>query len=241
MMHQPIRAFVGIGANVGDPVRQVLAALRALADGLPQTRLLARSRLYRNPPFGPVPQPDYVNAVAALETRLEAPLLLAALQAIEQTAGRTREGPRWGPRTLDLDLLLFGGECVNEPGLRVPHPGLPDRDFVLFPLLELAPELQIPGLGSLQQLCARHSTHNLQVIDEVMVSTPPADGAGYVEPSAAAVEAGASGHAETGGDGAGSSGTMAFGAGIYGAGSAGTGGGDETGSAGESVRVRKAG
>lgn len=239
-MHQPIRAYVGIGANVGDPVRQVLAALRALADGLPQTRLLAHSRLYRNPPFGPVPQPDYVNAVAALETRLEAPVLLAALQAIEQTAGRTREGPRWGPRTLDLDLLLFGGECVDEPGLRVPHPGLPDRDFVLFPLLELAPELQIPGLGPLQALCARHSTHNLLVIDEVMVSTPPVDGAGSVESTAAGMGAVGKGPAETGSDGTGSSGTMAFGAGTDRAGSAGTGV-DETGATGVVVGVRMVG
>ncbi len=165
-MSQPVPAFIGIGANLGDPVAQVLDAFVRLDRDMPDTRLTGRSRLFRNPPMGPQDQPDYVNAVARLETRLEPRALLTRLQAIEVACGRRRDGSRWGPRLLDLDLLLFGGEVIDEPGLRVPHPGIAERDFVLFPLLELAPGLIIPGRGTVAALCRSMSCTDLQAIAE---------------------------------------------------------------------------
>jgi len=165
-MSQPVPAFIGIGANLGDPVAQVLDAFVRLDRDMPDTRLTGRSRLFRNPPMGPQDQPDYVNAVARLETRLEPRALLTRLQAIEVACGRQRDGSRWGPRLLDLDLLLFGGEVIDEPGLRVPHPGIAERDFVLFPLLELAPGLIIPGRGAVAALCRSMSCTDLQAIAE---------------------------------------------------------------------------
>lgn len=148
-----VTAYVGLGANLGDPVASVRAACAELG-ALARTRRTACSRLYRNPPMGDMPQPEYVNAVAALETRLGPRDLLAALLAVEHRHGRER-GAHWGARTLDLDLLLYGEREVTEPGLTVPHPGLPERPFVVFPLLELAPGLVIPGHGPLADLAAR--------------------------------------------------------------------------------------
>jgi 2-amino-4-hydroxy-6-hydroxymethyldihydropteridine diphosphokinase len=165
-MSLPVPAFVGIGANLGDPVAQVLDALARLGRDVPHTRLSGHSRLYRNPPMGPQDQPDYVNAVARLETRLQPRALLTRLQAIEVACGRRRDGTRWGPRVLDLDLLLFGGEVIDEPGLRVPHPGIAERDFVLFPLLELDPALMIPGQGSVAALSRGMPAMGLQAIAE---------------------------------------------------------------------------
>ncbi len=147
-----IRAYLGLGSNLGRPVEQLDRALAALRE-LPDSRLDAVSRYYRNPPMGPA-QPDYVNAVAALDTELEPLVLLDALQAIENAQGRTRE-LRWGPRTLDLDLLLYGDRRIDLPRLHVPHPGLAQRAFVLLPLAELAPGLSIPGLGSIARLLER--------------------------------------------------------------------------------------
>ena len=103
--------------------------------------------------MGPQDQPDYINAVVELDTGLEADALLAQLQAIEKRAGRLRE-TRWGPRVLDLDLLTYGRECISRPGLKVPHPGIGERNFVLLPLLSVAPDLEIPGLGPVRQLAA---------------------------------------------------------------------------------------
>ena len=147
--------YIGLGSNLCDPVQQVRAALEDLS-GLTETRLLACSFLYRTSPMGPGDQPDYVNAVAHLETGLGARDLLVALQGIERRHGRVRDGTRWGPRTLDLDILLFGGAVVDEPGLRLPHPEIGRRAFVLIPLADLAPpELEIPGQGRLADLLAR--------------------------------------------------------------------------------------
>lgn len=160
-MQNRVDAFVGIGANLGDPVDQVRSACRALGEDLPETRLLRCSRLYRNPPMGPQDQPDYVNAVVWLQCGLSAFALLQGLQAIEQRMGRVRNGDRWGPRLIDLDLLVFGDQVINEPGLHVPHPGLPERDFVLFPLCEIAPDLLIPQYGSVLALCAGRETSSL--------------------------------------------------------------------------------
>lgn len=142
------RAFVALGANLGDPAASVRAAFDALAE-LPATRLVRASSLYRTAPVGLAGQPDFINAVAELDTGLDAPALLAALLAIEAGNGRVR-GEKNGPRTLDLDLLLHGGAVLDLPGLILPHPRLHLRAFVLAPLSEIAPDLAIPGRGSVR-------------------------------------------------------------------------------------------
>lgn len=139
----PVTAFIGLGSNLEDPPGQLRAALREL-EGLPETRLTAHSPLYRSAPVGPPGQPDYINAVAALATRLTPQALLAGLQAIEGAHGRRREGVRWGPRTLDLDLLLYGDQVLSTPALTLPHPRLTERAFVLRPLADIAPGLRLP-------------------------------------------------------------------------------------------------
>ena len=151
----PVLAYIGLGANLANPEDQVRRAIAEL-DQLEESRLRRASPLYLTAPLGPVAQPDYVNAVAALETRLAPAALLAALQAIEDRHGRDRSGlVRWGPRTLDLDLLLYGQAVIDVPGLRVPHPELARRAFVLVPLADLAPlDLEIPGMGRLGELLA---------------------------------------------------------------------------------------
>lgn len=145
--------YIGLGSNLADPAAQVEAGLRALAR-LPKTRLVARSRLYSSAPWGRVDQPEFVNAAAQLETVLEPGLLLDALLQIERAAGRERDGTRWGPRVLDLDILVYGERRIAEPGLHVPHPHLPERAFVLVPLAEIAPDLQVPGRGRVADLLA---------------------------------------------------------------------------------------
>lgn len=143
-------AYLGLGSNLADPVRQVRLAFQHLAR-LPHTRLVSTSRLYLSPPLGPQDQPDYINAVALLETNLAPLELLDALLAIEQAFGRVRLRP-WGERILDLDLLLYDDLVMTTPKLVLPHPGIPARAFVLRPLAELAPELIIPTLGALPEL-----------------------------------------------------------------------------------------
>ncbi len=148
-MTAKVRACVGLGANLGDAAAAVRGAFPAL-DALPDTRLLAASRLYRTRAWGRTDQPDFINAAAVLETTLPALTLLQALLAIERGAGRMRGGGagRWGPRVLDLDLLLYGAEAIDAPGLQVPHPYLRMRAFVLVPLAEVAPDAPIPGHGT---------------------------------------------------------------------------------------------
>ncbi|HWP94441.1 MAG TPA: 2-amino-4-hydroxy-6-hydroxymethyldihydropteridine diphosphokinase [Gammaproteobacteria bacterium] len=163
VMSARVTAYVGLGSNLADPPRQVRAALDELG-GLPDTTLRAASALYENPPLGPLDQPDFVNAVARLETGLEPEALLARLRAIERAHGRIRGGDRWGPRTLDLDLLLYGDRLIDTPDLVVPHPGLHERPFVLYPLAEIAPDLVIPGRGPLSELlraCPRGTLRRL--------------------------------------------------------------------------------
>lgn len=138
-------AYVGIGSNLGEPAARVRDAFEAL-DELPATRVVKRSSLYRSEPQGYRNQPDFVNAVAELDTGSDAATLLAGLQAIERGAGRERSF-RNAPRTLDLDLLLYGDERIDRPGLTVPHPRMQERAFVLVPLLEIAPDIAIPGVG----------------------------------------------------------------------------------------------
>ncbi|MBI2778180.1 MAG: 2-amino-4-hydroxy-6-hydroxymethyldihydropteridine diphosphokinase [Gammaproteobacteria bacterium] len=148
-----MRAYVGLGSNLNDPARQVKSALAAL-NGIPETRCLRYSSLYRSAPLGQADQPDYINAVAMLETHLPAQQLLSELQGIERIHGRVRGAERWGPRTLDLDLLLYGDMRLESEELTVPHPRLAERSFVLYPLCEIAPDLEIYGLGGVQQLMA---------------------------------------------------------------------------------------
>jgi len=148
-MNAPVHACIGLGANLGDAAGAVRASLAAL-DALPGSRLLARSRLYRTPAWGRTDQPDFINAAAVLETVLTPQALLQALLEIERGAGRSRDGDaaRWGPRVLDLDLLLYADQVLDEPGLQLPHPYLHARAFVLVPLAEIAPAALIPGHGS---------------------------------------------------------------------------------------------
>lgn len=151
--------FVGLGANLGEPAVQLQAALRAL-DALPQTQLKKVSSFYRSAAIGPAGQPDYCNAVAQLETILTPEALLDALLVIEDAAGRVR-GERWGARVLDLDLLTHGDTRCSTARLTLPHPALAERDFVLLPLAEIAPEALIPGLGTASELLARLPTTQL--------------------------------------------------------------------------------
>lgn len=148
-----VPAYVGVGSNLGDPVGEVRGAIAALG-ALPRTHLVATSRLYRTRPFGPVAQGDFVNAAAGLLTQLTPQELLGELRALEVARGRRRE-ERWGPRILDLDLLVYGAHRVDTPDLSVPHPGIAERGFVLAPLADIAPTLAVPGAGSVEQLLRR--------------------------------------------------------------------------------------
>ncbi len=143
--------YIGIGANLGDAKTTVKQAIQQLGL-IPQTKLVKASSLYISKPMGPADQNDYVNAVAAIYTTL-APLdLLDATQAIELNYGRERKDERWGPRTLDLDILLFDNEQINQPRLVVPHYGMTEREFVLYPLYELTPQLCLPDGTTLASL-----------------------------------------------------------------------------------------
>lgn len=146
-----VSAYIGLGSNLDEPLQQLEAAFVAL-NKLSNSRVLKRSSFYTSKPMGPADQPDYINAVAELETTLEPEHLLLAMQAIEQLQGRDRSGQRWGARTLDLDLLLYGNEIINTDNLQVPHTGLTERDFVLVPLAEIAPDVTIPGQAAMKQL-----------------------------------------------------------------------------------------
>lgn len=148
------QVYIGLGSNLADPGAQVERASRALAD-LPKTRLVQRSRLYRSAPWGRADQPEFVNAVVALQTELTPRELLEALLAVERAAGRARDATRWGPRVLDLDILVFGDRLIDEPGLHVPHPHLHERAFVLLPLAEIAPHLIVLGHGRVDDLARR--------------------------------------------------------------------------------------
>ncbi len=147
-----VLAYVGMGSNLENPRDQVIRAFLELGS-LADTRLIARSALYQSRAIGPE-QPDYINAVAQLETRLAPLALLDALQAIEQAHQRVRL-QHWGPRTLDLDLLLYGNESIQHPRLNVPHPYLTQRGFVLYPLADIDPNLQLPDGQSLQTLLSQ--------------------------------------------------------------------------------------
>ena len=144
-------AYIGIGSNLDDPEQQVRAAIDALAR-LPRSTFVGASRLYRTAPWGKADQPAFVNAAAAVSTALSPRELLSALLAIERAQGRVRDGERWGPRVIDLDILVYGDARIDEPGLHVPHPRLAERAFVLVPFSEIAPYIDIPGLGKVHEL-----------------------------------------------------------------------------------------
>ncbi len=156
--------YIGIGGNIGDSLPIVQQAIECLTR-LPQTRLIRQSSLYRSEPVSDIPQDDYVNAVVALETSLAPMDLLLELQAIEQAFYRQRDPElKWAPRTLDLDIILFGSRCINDSHLNVPHPEMHNRLFVLRPLYEVCGDLYIPGLGSLQFMINNAPDNEMSVI-----------------------------------------------------------------------------
>ncbi len=156
--------YVGLGSNLAHPIYQIKKALRAL-EVLPLTDLRAHSGLYRSKPLGPQNQPDYINAVAALSSELAPLILLDKLQAIENQQDRVRNAERWGPRTLDLDMLLYGNRQSQDARLILPHPGLFERAFVLYPLAECAPDLVLPDGQSVYDLMLRCPAQGLCRVD----------------------------------------------------------------------------
>ena len=155
------RVYIGLGSNLDQPAGQLSSALDALA-ALPDSTLAGVSSLYVSQPLGPADQPDYLNAVAALDTLLQPLELLDCLQQIEQQQGRQRKAERWGPRTLDLDILLFGQQMIDVPRLQVPHYHLQERPFVLYPLAEIAPDLQLPDGRVLLEMLQKCPAQGLQ-------------------------------------------------------------------------------
>ncbi|TQV75616.1 2-amino-4-hydroxy-6-hydroxymethyldihydropteridine diphosphokinase [Aliikangiella marina] len=145
------RAFIGLGANLNNPAQQIKSALRAIKQ-IPGTSLVKQSSLYETSPMGPQNQDNYINAVAAIDTYLEPLALLDELQKIENLHGRVRKAERWGPRTLDLDILLYNNTIIESPRLTVPHYGIKERNFVLIPLAEISDSLSLPDGTSIEQL-----------------------------------------------------------------------------------------
>ena len=145
-----MRAYVGVGANLGDREATIRRAVELL-EGMPGVEVVGTSALIETEPWGPVDQPSFLNGAVAVETELDPHALLDVLLDVERSLGRVREGERWGPRTIDLDLLLYGELVVDEAGLTVPHPCLPERAFALEPLAELAPDAVIPGNGTVAE------------------------------------------------------------------------------------------
>jgi 2-amino-4-hydroxy-6-hydroxymethyldihydropteridine diphosphokinase len=158
-------AYVAIGSNLADPQRQVEQALDALSR-MPGTMLVRRSGLWRSRPMGPQDQPEFVNAAAGLLTALGPRQLLKAMQGIERRMGRTPPAQRWGPRVIDLDLVAFSDESRNEPGLTLPHPGLHQRNFVLYPLAEIAAELWVPGFARVCRLREQVAPEGIERLGE---------------------------------------------------------------------------
>ncbi|MBY0577723.1 MAG: 2-amino-4-hydroxy-6-hydroxymethyldihydropteridine diphosphokinase [Burkholderiales bacterium] len=158
------RAYVALGSNLSEPKSRVVCAFAELAE-LPETKLIARSSLYLSAPISSIPQPDYINAVACIKTRLEPFALLESLLAVEQAHGRVRHESD-APRTLDLDILLYNDLVVSEASLTIPHPRMHERRFVLCPLLEIAPDCEIPGIGRVATLLPALSGQILQKMTE---------------------------------------------------------------------------
>ncbi|MGR5148668.1 2-amino-4-hydroxy-6-hydroxymethyldihydropteridine diphosphokinase [Photobacterium alginatilyticum] len=157
-----IRAYIAIGSNLGDPVTQAKKAIAALKE-VPEIQVVAESSLYSSTPMGPQDQPDYINAVVAIDTTLPPLGLLDRTQAIELEHGRVRKTERWGPRTLDLDIILYGDLVHNCERLTVPHYGMKVREFVLYPLAEIAPDLILPDQTALQTLVRQVDRNGLAI------------------------------------------------------------------------------
>ena len=160
----PVIAYIGLGSNLANPVLQINSARIAIAS-LVGVHEMAFSSLYHSLPMGPQNQPDYVNAVMCVATDLLPMDLLRCLQNIENEHGRVRIGERWGARTLDLDILIYGDQEIDLPDLTVPHKGLADRSFVLYPLFEIAPQLIVPGKGPIADLIAKCPLSGLRRLD----------------------------------------------------------------------------
>ena len=156
-------AYIGLGSNLEDPASQVKRALAQLAR-LPATRLIVTSPCYSSVPLGPIAQPDFVNAVAGVLTELDSQTLLSGLHAIEAALGRPARHEKWGPRVIDLDLLVHGSEHRREPQLTLPHPGILERNFVVYPLADIAPDLEVPGLGRVADLKRRVGSEGLHLL-----------------------------------------------------------------------------
>ena len=164
-MIPPVRCYVGLGGNLGDVETTLTEAMWAL-DSLPQTSIRAQSAFYRTPPWGNTQQPNFVNAVVELQTRLAPRVLLDLLLEIEGRFGRDRsESEKWGPRELDLDLLVYGEEQIDEPGMHLPHPHLHERAFVLVPLAEIAPRLEIIGVGRVPELLQKVDARGIEAME----------------------------------------------------------------------------
>jgi 2-amino-4-hydroxy-6-hydroxymethyldihydropteridine diphosphokinase len=161
--------YIGLGSNLDSPSQQLIQAIHAIAK-LPQVSISAVSSLYGSRPMGPQDQPDYINAVLALTTELSALKLLDALQKIELDAGRERKDERWGARVLDLDILLFGQEIINSERLIVPHYGLKEREFVLLPLAEIAPDLSLPSGENITILATNIARNGLAIKQSISLS-----------------------------------------------------------------------
>lgn len=161
--------FIGLGANLAQPLLQLKNAVIEMAK-IPQTSVLALSSFYGSKPMGPQNQPDYINAVCCLETQLAPIALLDALQAIELHSGRVRKDERWGARTLDLDILLFDQQCINSERLIVPHYGLKEREFVLYPLAEIAPDLSLPCGSVIKTLANNIASNGITILDKTTLN-----------------------------------------------------------------------
>ncbi|THK41913.1 2-amino-4-hydroxy-6-hydroxymethyldihydropteridine diphosphokinase [Methylophaga sp. SB9B] len=158
-------AYIGLGSNLENPLQQIKTAIDDL-QSLADINIVSVSSLYQSPPMGPVDQPDYINAVLALETSLNPHQLLDALQSVEQLHGRVRKR-HWGERTLDLDILLYGDQILDDERLKIPHPGMHERAFVLYPLAEIAPDIEIPGIGTLQKILPSCPQGDLQQVEQI--------------------------------------------------------------------------
>ncbi|WP_417546863.1 2-amino-4-hydroxy-6-hydroxymethyldihydropteridine diphosphokinase [Marinobacter segnicrescens] len=173
-MSKRVHAWIGLGSNLEDPLEQLARAVTGLAT-LPDTTLAGQSAFYRSRPVGPQDQPDFINAVVLLETALSPETLLDHLQQLEQAHGRVRLR-HWGPRTLDLDLLLYGSETISTPRLTVPHPRLAERDFVLRPMLDIDPEAALPDGRTCRGLLAQCTDNDLKRLEPPIttgLATPP--------------------------------------------------------------------
>lgn len=156
--------YIGLGANLNEPLATVRLAIEALKT-LPDSEFLAVSQIYRSAPMGPADQPDYINCAVALQTTLSAEQLFELTCAIEQKHGRTRDGEHWGPRTLDLDILLFGNHIIDTDQLTIPHYGMKQREFVIYPLMDITPKLVLPCGTSLLELSKQLSLNGMTPVN----------------------------------------------------------------------------